>query len=149
MRQVELNGTYRERLASSCERPIQGRGNERIARLILSQAPIYNERLIMASRLIQLSDHTLVEIEVPDTQARQISGGVAEKVDAALDKINPMLLRICRPIAEAWRDLNRDFQIEEANIELGLSFEMEGNVYITKSKAEANLTILLKMKLRP
>jgi hypothetical protein len=103
----------------------------------------------MAARLIELSDQTLVEIEVPDAQARQISSGAAEKVDAALEKIRPILLKICRPVAEAWRDLSKDFQVEEAEIELGLSFEAEGNVYITKSKAGANLTIRLKMKLRP
>jgi hypothetical protein len=102
----------------------------------------------MASKLIELSDHTLVEIDVPDAQSRQISSGVAEKVDAALDKIGPVLLRICRTITEAWKDLVKDFQVEEAEIELGLSFEGEGNIYITRSKAGANLTIRLKMKPR-
>jgi hypothetical protein len=103
----------------------------------------------MATRIIELNDQTLVEIEVPDAQARQIASGVVEKVDSALEKIKPILLRICRPIAEAWKDLNNDFEVNEAEIELGLSFEGEGNVYITKAKAGANVTIRLKMKLRP
>jgi hypothetical protein len=33
--------------------------------------------------------------------------------------------------------------IEQAEIELGLSFEGEGNLYVTKSKLGANLTVKL------
>lgn len=102
----------------------------------------------MASKLIKLSDGTLVEIDVPDAQARQIASGVAEKVDAALEKIGPVLLKICSTVTEAWKGLDKDIQVEGAEIELGLSFEGEGNLYITKSKAGANLTIHLKMKPR-
>lgn len=36
--------------------------------------------------------------------------------------------------------------IEQAEIELGLSFEGEGNLYITKSKAGASLTVKLTLK---
>jgi hypothetical protein len=102
----------------------------------------------MASRLIELSDDILVEIDVPEAQARQISSSLADKVDSAMDKIQPILISICRPVAEAWKNLSSDFQVEEAEIEIGLSFEAEGNIYITKSKAGANVTVRLKMKLR-
>ena len=36
--------------------------------------------------------------------------------------------------------------IEQAEIQLGLSFEAEGNLYITKAKGNANLTIKLTLK---
>jgi hypothetical protein len=38
-------------------------------------------------------------------------------------------------------------QIEQAEIQIGFSFEGEGNLYVTKSKAGANLTV--KMVLKP
>lgn len=56
----------------------------------------------MATKLIQLEDGTLVEIEVPPDQAQQISGGFADKVSTTFEKIKPVLLRTCRPIVEVW-----------------------------------------------
>jgi len=100
----------------------------------------------MATRLIELSDGTLVEAEVPENQIQQISGGLAAKVDATFDKIQPMLVKVCRPIIAAWQEINQEMPIEQAEIELGLSFEGEGNLYVTKSKVGANLTVKLLLK---
>lgn len=100
----------------------------------------------MASKLIELEDGTLVEIEVPSDQAEHISGGVADKVDGTLDKIKPILINTCKPINAAWAELNKDMNIEQAEIELGLSFEGEGNIYVTKTKAGANLIVKLILK---
>lgn len=100
----------------------------------------------MDSKLIELHDGTLVEVEVPVGQAQKISGGFAEKVNATFDKIQPLLIRICQPIVNTWKEINKDMNIEQAEVEIGLSFEGEGNLYITKSKAGANLTIKLLLK---
>ncbi|NEQ99211.1 MAG: hypothetical protein F6K30_21250 [Cyanothece sp. SIO2G6] len=100
----------------------------------------------MATKLIELEDGTLVEAEVPDNQAQQISGGLADRVSTTFAKIKPLLIRTCKPIAEAWDELNQDMDIEQAEVEIGLSFEGEGNIYITKSKAGANLTVKLTLK---
>lgn len=100
----------------------------------------------MATKLIKLQDETLVEVEVLDSQTEQISGSIADKVNATFDKIQPILTNVCRPIITTWRELNQDVGIEKAEVELGLSFEGEGNIYITKSKASANLTIKLILK---
>ena len=102
----------------------------------------------MATKLIELADGTLIEVEVPSDQAQQISGGFADKVSATFDKIHPILVKTCRPITAAWQEINQDLDIEQAEIELGLSFEGEGNLYVTKSKAGANLTIKLVLKPR-
>ncbi|MEH2424265.1 MAG: CU044_2847 family protein [Nostoc sp.] len=100
----------------------------------------------MSTKLIRLDDGTLVEVEVPEEQARQISGGFADKVDATFDKIKPILVKTCKPIAAAWKEINQEMNIEQAEVQIGLSFEGEGNLYITKSKASANLTIKLVLK---
>ena len=101
----------------------------------------------MADKLIELEDGTLVEIEVPGDQIEQISGGFADRVDATFEKIKPLLVKTCRPIAAAWKELNQEIEIEQAEVGLGLSFEGEGNLYVTKSKASANLTVKLTLKL--
>lgn len=100
----------------------------------------------MATKLIQLDDDVLVEVEVPSEQAQPISGGAADRVNATFDKIRPILVKTCRPIAAAWKEINQDMNIEQAEIQLGFNFEGEGNLYITKSKATANLTVKLVLK---
>ncbi len=103
----------------------------------------------MASRLIELGDGTLVEIEVPDNKAKPISGGAAERIkDATVDKIKPIILKACKPISEVWKELDKDLDIEQAEVELGLGFEAEGNLYITKAKGNANLTVRFTLKPR-
>jgi hypothetical protein len=42
--------------------------------------------------------------------------------------------------------MNKEMEIEQAEVEIGFSFEAEGNLYITKSKASANLTVKLTLK---
>ena len=77
----------------------------------------------MATRLIELEDGILVEIEIPEDQVEQISGGVIEKVrDATVDRIKPLLVSVCKPVISAWNELNKDMQIDQAEIQLGLSF---------------------------
>jgi hypothetical protein len=100
----------------------------------------------MATKLIQLGDDTLVEVEVQPNQAQPIAGGFAERVDSTFEKIRPILIRVCRPIADVWEEINQDMNIEQAEVELGFSFEGEGNLYLVKSKATANLTVKLVLK---
>lgn len=100
----------------------------------------------MATKLIELQDGTLVEIEVPGDQVEQISGSAANKVEATIDKIKPVLLKVCEPINAVWQEMNKDMHIEQAEVELGLSFEAEGNLYVTKAKANSNLTVKLVLK---
>ena len=96
-----------------------------------------------AEKLIKLEDDTLIEVEVSADQAQPMSGGLASKVNTTFDKIRPVLINICRPVVETWNEINQEMDIEQAEIELGLSFEGEGNLFVTKSKAGANLTIKL------
>jgi len=100
----------------------------------------------MATKLIELEDGTLVEVEVPENQAKQIAGSFSDQVNVTFDKIKPILVRTCRPIVEAWEELNQDMTLEQAEVEIGFSFEGEGNIYITKMKASSNVTVKLILK---
>ena len=100
----------------------------------------------MATKLIELEDGTLVEVEVPGNEVQPISGGFVDKVGSTFDKIQPLLVRTIRPITAAWQELSQDMDIERAEIELGLSFEGEGNLYVTRSSAGANLKVTLSLK---
>jgi len=101
----------------------------------------------MATRLIELEDGMLIEIEVPPDQARPITGGAAEKVlDATLDRITPMILKVARPVVNAWEQLNQEMHVDSADVELGFSFESEGNLYLAKASAGANIKITFSMR---
>jgi hypothetical protein len=103
----------------------------------------------VATKLIQLEDGLWVEAEVPENQAEAISGGAVAKVDATLDQIEPLLIKACKPIGAAWQNLSHEVQVENAQIALGVSFTGEGNLYIAKATAGANLTVTLTLKARP
>src|SRR6266567_7398439 len=100
----------------------------------------------MASKLIKLKDGTLVEVEVTGNEVQQISGGVAKKVDATIDEIKPVLLNACQPIMSAVKELREDVDLEQVEVEVGLSFDIEGNIYITKAKFGANVLVRMTLK---
>jgi hypothetical protein len=101
----------------------------------------------MATTLIRLKDGTLVEAEVPEEQARQISGGVAKRVDTAFeDEIKPLLERVASSVSAAWSQVSQDLHMEQAEIEVNVAFEGEGNLFVTRSKLGASLTIKLVLK---
>ena len=100
----------------------------------------------MPSKLIELKDGLLIEAEVPEDEVRPISGGEADKVAGAMDSIKPILLKACQPIAEVWGELNKDMSVEQVDIELGLGFEAQGNLFITQAKGSANLKVKVTIK---
>lgn len=100
----------------------------------------------MSTKLIRLQDGTLVEVEVTPGEARTIAGGQADKVSSSLDRIEPILVNVSKPVIDAWQSLPRHISVEQVEIELGLSFEGEGNIFVTKARAGANLTVTLTLR---
>lgn len=100
----------------------------------------------MATQLIEFENGPLVEVEVQADQVQEVSGRFAQRVGETFDKIRPLILTACRPVVSACQELNQEMDIDEAEVELGLSFEGEGNLYITKSTAGANLKVRLLLK---
>lgn len=105
----------------------------------------------MPTKLIELSDGTLIEVEAAPNEIVPTSSRNADRVqrtaEQTMQRIQPLIVEACRPVVAAWRELQQDLIVEAAELELGLSFEGEGNLYITKARATANLVV--KLKLRP
>ena len=99
----------------------------------------------MTGQLIELEDGLLVEVEVPDGQVKQISGGMTEQVDKAIDTVKPVLLKACRPMVSVWKELSTEMSIDNVEIELQLGFSAEGSVFLAKSKGSANLKVKLSI----
>lgn len=100
----------------------------------------------MSSGLIKLEDGILVEVEFSNDEPQEVSDRGSRQVSASINKIKPILVEACRPIAQAWQELSEDVQIEKAEVEIGFSFEGEGNIYITKAKAASNIKVTLTLK---
>lgn len=100
----------------------------------------------MSAKLIKLEDGIYVEVERLESETRQISSGAAQKVKTTLGYIKPILLSVAKPVVEAWEELGALTHIDQAEIELALSFEGEGNIYIAKGKTAANVTVKLVLK---
>ena len=99
----------------------------------------------MATGLIELEEGILVEAEV-EGGPRDIVFSGAEKVSKGFGQIAPLLRKVCQPVASVWSELHRDLSIDAAEIQLSLSFEGSGTLYLVKSKAGANLSIKLTLK---
>lgn len=100
----------------------------------------------MSTKLIRLGDGTLIEVEAALDDVQQISSRTAKQVQDSLSKVKPLLINICKPVVDAWEEINQDLNIQQAEIELGLSFEGEGNAYIARAKTGANLNVKLTLK---
>lgn len=95
----------------------------------------------MTSKLIRFSDDILVQVETPET-AEHVSATNAKDVDKSFDeKIKPNIIKICNSLSDAWKSISQEVSIERIEVEVGLSFEIEGNIFVTKSKAASNLTV--------
>ncbi len=101
------------------------------------------------TKLIELDDGIFIEVDASEDEVQQVSSKAAEKVSETLDKVKPILVKACRPVMAAWQEINQEMHIEQAEVELGLSFEAEGNIYVTKARGGANLNIKLVLKPKP
>jgi hypothetical protein len=72
-----------------------------------------------------------------------VSGSAAERVAASLESIRPFVLQICEPLKALWNDLNQEIVTESLQVELGLSFAAEGNLYFTRASSNANLRLTI------
>jgi hypothetical protein len=99
----------------------------------------------MTTKLIELEDGLLVEVEAPQDQVNQISGGMPQQVDKAMDTVRPMLLKACRPVVSVWNELNKEMSIDNAKVELNLGFSAQGSVFLAKAGGSANLKITLSI----
>jgi hypothetical protein len=105
----------------------------------------------MATRFLELDDGVIVEIGGPDDAREEMHTSTAERVDTTMEIVGTMLRRILAPIGDAFNGLQQSLavpiELSEAEVEIGLSFSAEGNLFVAKSKAEGTLHV--KVSFRP
>jgi len=99
----------------------------------------------MATRLIRLDDGILVEVIASEDDVQQVSSKQADKVQQSIEQIKPLIIKAAKTVLSAIKDLGKEASIEQVEVELGLGFEGEGNVYIATVKGQANLNVKLTL----
>lgn len=103
---------------------------------------------VKSTKLIELKDDLFVEVEVQTSQPEQVSSSLAKRVESTIGIIEPVLVKLCRPVSNALQQVKSELPIEEseAQVEVNLAFTTEGNIYITKLQNNSSLKITLKFK---
>ena len=99
----------------------------------------------MSKKLIELNNGLMMEVEVPESEIEMISGGdeMVSKVQASMGTVETMLIQSVEPIINTYNTLNQEVTLERAEVEIGIGFSAEGNVFIAKGSASANLKVKL------
>jgi hypothetical protein len=104
---------------------------------------------MMAMKLVKLDNGLLMEVEVDENQngIQQINGGdkneILDRVEGSMIMVESMLIKSVEPITSAYKALNQDVMLERAEVEIGIGFSAEGNIFIAKGKGSANLKVKL------
>ena len=105
----------------------------------------------MAKKFIELENGLMMEVDIPQSEIEMISGGsdVVEKVDKSISAVKEVLIKSIEPITEAYKTLNQEVILEKAEVEIGIGFSAEGNIFIAKGKGSANLRVKLVLAPKP
>lgn len=96
---------------------------------------------------MRLADGVLVAVDVPDDTVQQTFGGSdARQVKGSLKQISSLLGSIGDNVVAAVDSLPPELSVINLDIAVGLSFEVEGNIYIAKLGGEASLTITMHVE---
>ena len=100
---------------------------------------------MMAKKIIELNNGLMVEVEIPQSEIEMISGGgeMIERVDKSISAVESLLIKSVEPIAKAYSTLNQNMILKKAEVEIGIGFSAEGNIFVASGKASTNLKVKL------
>ena len=97
------------------------------------------------ANLIRFADGVMVEVSQNPDPISPVSGKSAERMtqafQAAAEVVSGMLRALVSTSARALRDAGA----AEGEIEFGVGFSIEGNVYVTKATGEGNISVRVKV----
>jgi len=102
----------------------------------------------MSKKLVEVENGLLMEVDVPQSEIEMISGGgdIVEKVESSMGRIETMLLQSVQPVINAYKTMSQEVILEKAEVEIGIGFSAEGNIFVAKGSTNANLKVKLILK---
>lgn len=98
------------------------------------------------SGIIQLMDNILVEVEVPESRAISISSSYANRVNSSLSSIALLIHQVSEQVVNSLKTATQSDNIIRAEVEFGINYAEEGEVYLTRSRAESNISVKLTIE---
>lgn len=96
------------------------------------------------NRVIQLKDGLEIEVEVREDESMEIS--TQKKVDSAIDNIQSILKKVMKPVANTYKELNKEVSMESVKVSVGIKISAEGNFIIAKSNIGAHIQVEMLLK---
>ncbi|PHR95165.1 MAG: hypothetical protein COA68_17555 [Oceanobacter sp.] len=96
------------------------------------------------NKIIQLKDGLKIEIELDDKQAREIS--LDNKIESSIEDISGFLSKVIKPISNTYKELNKEVNVFETKVTLGVKIGIEGGFILAKSTAEAHIQVEMVMR---
>jgi hypothetical protein len=122
-------------------------GWSRRRRLIAGNVDISNwiRSITVKNTYLELREGVIVEVGSPGAQREEMHSAALERVDATLETVGDVMERLVKPLIKSFADMKQaldvPIEVKEAELEVGLSFSAEGNIFITKATAEGSLKI--------
>lgn len=101
--------------------------------------------------VIRFKDGVMVEVAASQTPGQPVSGSgkTVERVGQAFQSATGVAGTALKSIVTGMRTALQDTSISEAVVEFGVGFSIEGDIYITKVKGEANINVTVTINARP
>ena len=96
--------------------------------------------------IIELKDGIAVEVDASFDQIEQVGNAVMQQVEKSLNQIGEVSQVIVRSISESLNSFTSSMSFQSLEVEYGLSFTGEGNVYIAKLSTSTSVKIKLALK---
>lgn len=99
----------------------------------------------MSKKLIEMDNGLMMEVEIPQQEIEMISGGndIVEKVEQSMSAVEKVLVQSIQPITHAYNTISQEIVLEKAEVEIGIGFSAEGNIFVAKGSGSANLKVKL------
>ena len=97
------------------------------------------------AQLIKFKEGITVEVAENPNRVQAVSGKAADKVASGFESATEVLSSIIKTVSRSIKKELEAAGVAEAELEFGVGFSIEGNIYITKTTGEGNLSVRMKV----
>jgi hypothetical protein len=109
---------------------------------------LLQRRSVMAE-LIRFADGVMVEVVSNPDPVTPVAGKTADRISQAFQDASDVMGGVMRSVISSTTRVVRDAGAAEAEIEFGVGFSIEGDIYIAKASGQGNITVKVRVDGEP